>query len=143
VHQASKSRHVIALQTVFLEKIEQLRLQHASVTAVKVPLPHPMDVTAAPVPPLPDVTSAAAQVPRLLSSMDVPAAAQVPPLPQPMDLAAAVQETPREMHLRKARECAKRNYCEHGKQRSKCQVCRPQQELKLKAAALSADSPIT
>ena len=104
MHQASKSRHVIALQTGFLIKIEQLRLQHASVTAVKVPLPHPMDVTAAPEPPLPDVTSAAAQVPRLLSSMD----AQVPPLPQPMDFAAAVQETPREMHLRKERERAKR-----------------------------------
>ncbi len=162
VHETAKSRQVQAIHKSFLIKIEQLRLQHAAVPALEllpgaltademlpppmvetaastVPLPQHMDTTATPVPPLPDATSAAAQVPRLLPSMD----AQVLPLPQPMDLAAVVQETPREMHLRKERERAKRNYCEHGKQRSKCPVCRPQQELKRKAAALSADSPTT
>ncbi len=87
--------------------------------ASTLPLPQHMDTTDTPVPPLPDATSAAAQVPRLLPSMD----AQVLPLPQPMDLAAVVQETPREMHLRKERERAKQNY------------------LKRKAAALQADSP--
>ncbi len=162
VHETAKSRQVQAIHKGFLIKIEQLRLQHAAVPALEllpgamtademlpppmvetaastVPLPQHMDTTATPVPPLPDATSAAAQVPRLLPSMD----AQVLPLPQPMDLAAVVQETPREEQLRKNRDRVYRSYCEHKKQPSRCPECRPQRELKRKAAALSADSPTT
>ena len=53
--------------------------------------------------------------------MDV-IAAQVPLLP-PIDLTPR-EETPQEEHWRKERERAKRNYCEHKKQVSKCNVCR-------------------
>ena len=88
------------IQTGFLKNIEQLRLQRA---AQVPPLLPPTEVTAAAhVQSLPDVT-----------------AAQVPPLVPPTEV------TPREEHLRKERERAKRNY------------------LKRKAAALQADSPTT
>ena len=53
--------------------------------------------------------------------MDV-IAAQVPLLP-PIDLTPR-EETPQEEHWRKERARAKRNYCGHGKQVSKCKVCR-------------------
>ena len=101
-----------------------MRLQRAAVPVLDViaaqvpPLLPPMDVTAAAhVPPLPDVT-----------------AAQVPPL-----LLVPTEETPREKKLRKGREWAKRHYCPHFKQRSKCEVC--SEDRQRKAAALSADSP--
>jgi len=70
-----------------------------------------------------------------------PTDVHVPPLPQPMDVTAAAQVR-REEHLQKERERAIRNYCVHGRQRSKCIVCRSvtQQGPKRKAAAL-ADSP--
>ena len=48
--------------------------------------------------------------------------AQVPLLP-PIDLTPR-EETPQEEHWRKERARAKRNYCGHGKQVSKCKVCR-------------------
>ena len=53
--------------------------------------------------------------------MDV-IAAQVPLLP-PIDLTPR-EETPQEKHWRNKRERAKRNYCEHKKQVSRCNVCR-------------------